>query len=98
MSPYFEAIKVSQRLYDRKKIDDGCISQSFADVPFTHGGIETQSFLEASDGLVKMFGRISSLLSFRPNTHPSSYLLPDLFSSGVFGFVQADIRSNINVR
>jgi len=51
MSPYFETIKVSQRLYDCKEIDDGCISQSFADVPFTHGGIETQSFLEASDGL-----------------------------------------------
>ncbi|KAF8798670.1 glycolipid transfer protein [Phlegmacium glaucopus] len=48
--------------------------KSFADVPFTENGIETQSFLEASDGLVQMF---------------------DLFGSGVFGFIQSDLRSNI---
>ncbi|KAF4622224.1 hypothetical protein D9613_008968 [Agrocybe pediades] len=48
--------------------------KSFADVPFTDDGIETASFLEASDGLVQMF---------------------DLLGSGVFGFVQADIRGNI---
>ena len=31
--------------------------KSFADVVFTEdGGVETQSFLEASDGLVQMFG------------------------------------------
>ncbi|KAF9552440.1 glycolipid transfer protein [Agrocybe pediades] len=48
--------------------------KSFADVPFTDDGVETASFLEASDGLVQMF---------------------DLLGSGVFGFVQADIRGNI---
>lgn len=48
--------------------------KSFKDVPITEDGIETQSFLEASDGLVKLF---------------------DLLGSGVFGFVQADIRGNI---
>jgi len=48
--------------------------KSFADVPFREEGVETQSFLEASDGLVLMF---------------------DLFGSGVFGFIQSDIRSNI---
>ncbi|KAF6760932.1 glycolipid transfer protein domain-containing protein [Ephemerocybe angulata] len=48
--------------------------KSFADVPMTNS-VETQSFLEASDGLVEMF---------------------DLFGSGVFGFVQSDLRSNIN--
>lgn len=30
--------------------------QSFADVPITDDGIETAQFLEASDGLVNMFG------------------------------------------
>ncbi|KAF8066476.1 glycolipid transfer protein domain-containing protein [Lyophyllum atratum] len=48
--------------------------KSFADVPITEEGIDTQAFLEASDGLVQMF---------------------DLLGSGVFGFVQSDIRSNI---
>jgi len=48
--------------------------KSFADVPITEDGVETKSFLEASDGLVNLF---------------------DLLGSGVFGFVQSDIRSNI---
>jgi len=48
--------------------------KSFADVPLREDGVETQSFLEASDGLVLMF---------------------DLFGSGVFGFIQSDVRSNI---
>ncbi|KAF9224213.1 glycolipid transfer protein [Gyrodon lividus] len=47
---------------------------SFANVPITEDGVNTISFLEASDGLVKLF---------------------DLLGSGVFGFVQADIRGNI---
>ncbi|KAH9479039.1 Pleckstrin homology domain-containing family A member 8 [Psilocybe cubensis] len=61
MAPYFQTVK------------------SFADVPFTgedgQGGVETEAFLAASDGLVQLF---------------------DLLGSGVFGFVQADIRGNIN--
>ncbi|KAF5372314.1 hypothetical protein D9615_009229 [Tricholomella constricta] len=48
--------------------------KSFADVSLTDDGIDTQAFLEASDGLVQMF---------------------DLLGSGVFGFVQSDLRSNI---
>ncbi|GLB43108.1 putative glycolipid transfer protein (GLTP) [Lyophyllum shimeji] len=48
--------------------------KSFADVPATEEGIDTQAFLEASDGLVQLF---------------------DLLGSGVFGFVQSDLRSNI---
>ena len=32
--------------------------KSFADVPITEYGVETQSFLEASDGLVQMFGTL----------------------------------------
>lgn len=30
--------------------------QSFADVPITDDGVDTVTFLEASDGLVQMFG------------------------------------------
>jgi len=48
--------------------------RSFSNVPTTEDGVETVSFLEASDGLVKLF---------------------DLLGSGVFGFVQADIKGNI---
>ncbi|KIK95066.1 hypothetical protein PAXRUDRAFT_827369 [Paxillus rubicundulus Ve08.2h10] len=48
--------------------------RSFANVPITEDGVDTISFLEASDGLVKLF---------------------DLLGSSVFGFVQADIKGNI---
>ncbi|KAH7922071.1 glycolipid transfer protein [Leucogyrophana mollusca] len=48
--------------------------KSFADVPISEDGVDTTSFLEASDGLVLLF---------------------DLLGSGVFAFVQSDIRGNI---
>ncbi|KAN0088338.1 Glycolipid transfer domain containing protein [Tylopilus felleus] len=48
--------------------------RSFANVPIAEHGVDTVTFLEASDGLVKLF---------------------DLLGSGVFGFVQADIKGNI---
>lgn len=48
--------------------------KSFSDVPITINGVETSVFLEASDGLVRLF---------------------DLLGSGVFGFVQNDIKGNI---
>jgi len=70
--------------------------QSFADVPITTDGVETASFLEASDGLVNMFGAFSLNLCFR-----RTCLMPfikDLLGTGVFTFVQCDIRSNIAVR
>jgi hypothetical protein len=122
--------------------------KSFADVPLRDNGVDTQSFLEASDGLVMMFGtfvlpfscfescncsmgvratwiplrmyeyhRSKELergrrLSWR-GENISCYgsvlclvnywfclyvLSKDLLGSGVFGFVQSDIRSNIAVR
>ncbi|KAF8590247.1 glycolipid transfer protein [Ramaria rubella] len=48
--------------------------KSFAEVPLNEAGVETVSFLDASDGLVSMF---------------------DLLGTGVFSFVQADLRKNI---
>jgi len=32
--------------------------QSFADVPISDTGVDTQAVLEASDGLVQMFGEL----------------------------------------
>jgi len=49
-------------------------AKSFADVSITENGVDTASFLQASDDFVNMF---------------------DLLGSGVFGFVQTDLRSNI---
>jgi len=39
--------------------------QSFADVPVTSDGVETASFLDASDGLVNMFGKYRNTLTGR---------------------------------
>jgi hypothetical protein len=35
------------------------LTQSFANVSITEHGVDTASFLEASDGLVKLFGTLS---------------------------------------
>jgi len=45
--------------------------QSFADVPVTSDGVETASFLDASDGLVNMFGKYPNAL-----TGPASKPIP----------------------
>ncbi|PFH47637.1 hypothetical protein AMATHDRAFT_67241 [Amanita thiersii Skay4041] len=49
--------------------------KSFSDVPITQDGVDTQAFIEASDGLITLF---------------------DLFGSGVFAFVQIDLRNNLD--
>ncbi|KAI0792231.1 glycolipid transfer protein domain-containing protein [Abortiporus biennis] len=49
-------------------------AKSFAEVTVTEDGVDTASFLHASDDFVNMF---------------------DLLGSGVFGFVQTDLRNNI---
>lgn len=64
MAPYFETVKVSTRLPFRLYLILPAL-QSFADVPITADGVETASFLEASDGLVNMFG-MSHSSSERP--------------------------------
>lgn len=69
--------------------------QSFADVPVTSDGVETVSFLDASDGLVNMFGTSPRAIAEEDAKHP---LLKDLLGIGVFSFVQADLRANIGVR
>lgn len=49
-------------------------AKSFSDVPITDDGVDTASFLHASDDFMNMF---------------------DLLGTGVFSFVQSDLRSNI---
>ena len=61
-------LKKMQQLYERFAFftDFDSLSpfisfpKSFADVPLNENGVETQSFLEASDGLVLMFGKALS--------------------------------------
>ncbi|KAF7378291.1 Glycolipid transfer protein [Mycena sanguinolenta] len=65
-------------------------AKSFADVQITDAGVNTEEFLLASDGLVALFGEF---LRVRAN---AKLKVPDLLGSGVFGFVQADIKSNIS--
>ena len=77
--------------------------QSFADVPLTEHGVETEPFLEASDGLLQMFGEdaAESLGNYSHSSRRAFVisLRLDLLGSGsVFGFVQSDIKGNIAVR
>lgn len=76
----------------------------------TDKGVETLPFLEASDGLVDMFGATprstrTSVTEDLEVVFETFFILSlscctglDLLGSGVFGFVQSDIRSNIAVR
>lgn len=56
MAPYFETVKVGSVVTTSSAINLADPMQSFADVPITADGVDTVSFLEASDGLVNMFG------------------------------------------
>jgi hypothetical protein len=70
-------------------------SQSFADVPITDDGVDTETFLQASDGLVQMFGE--KIVYDFANSPTNAATTTELLGSGVFGFVQNDIRSNVAV-
>ena len=61
MAPLFETIKV--RLFAIRAANFGLtrLLQSFSDVQITSDGVDTANFLEASDGLVTMFGTFFSL-------------------------------------
>jgi hypothetical protein len=57
--PYFETVKVTTSVPLNPRLPSLLIPshiQSFADVPVTSDGVETATFLDASDGLVNMFG------------------------------------------
>jgi len=57
VSPYFETVKASSfNFIHRFSLLISLRIQSFADVLVTSDGVETASFLDASDGFVNMFG------------------------------------------
>lgn len=102
MAPYYETAKVRRQL---QPLDDGAsavltspLPQSFSDVLITDEGVETASFLHASDDFVAMFGAfcVPREFTLRPLIcRKTSHL--DLLGTGVFSFVQTDLRSNIAV-
>jgi hypothetical protein len=63
-------------------------------VPITEDGVDTVSFLDASDGLVNLFGAFRCIAVRSPL---SVLHWIDLLGSAVFGFVQTDLRANIAV-
>ena len=57
VTPYFATVKVTSPIsFTIFSFADFLRIQSFADVLVTTDGVETAAFLEASDGLVNMFG------------------------------------------
>lgn len=72
------------------------LSRSYVDVDLTKG-IDTEQFLEATEGLVKLFGKLfllsTSIFFFIAN--PLHCL--DLLGSKAFAVVQNDMNGNIKV-
>lgn len=71
--------------------------KSYADVPVTDAGVDTTAFLEASEGLVSMFGMSFILLVAHVIVTDENYTI-DLLNSAAFTMVQSDLRNNIAVR
>ena len=67
--------------------------QSFADVPVTDAGVDTVAFLEASQGVLGLFGASAGLLHWY-----TPHRAADLLGSAAFAPVQRDIKGNIAVR
>ena len=80
-------------------------TKSFADVPITDAGVDTLAFLQASEGVLGLFG--TSVLRFccvNPLIgcalvviDDGTYRHADLLGSAAFTPVQADIKGNITV-
>ena len=70
------------------------LEQSYKDVPINIQGIDTPAFLEATEGLVKLFGRLDILSTFDEIDAFQS----DLLGSAAFKVVQSDLTGNIEVR
>lgn len=61
MAPYLETVKVSNETLHIDCVTHQRHVQSFADVPVTDAGVDTVAFLEASKGLVGLFGMYTAL-------------------------------------
>lgn len=70
ITPYFETVKVSSFNFISPFLSPTSLHiQSFAEVSVNSDGVETVSFLDASDGLVNMFGEHRSI-STGPTMEP----------------------------
>lgn len=68
VTPYFATVKVTSSISFTISFADFLRIQSFADVLVTSDGVETAAFLDASDGLVNMFGTYRKGLASRRAT------------------------------
>ena len=64
-------------------------------MPITDAGVDTVAFLEADEGLVRLFGQETIQSGPYFIIHKS---LVDLLGSTAFSVVQADLKGNIAVR
>lgn len=64
-------------------------------MPITEEGVDTEAFLEASDGLVQMFGE--QLAGSHRIEMLTRAMSSELLGSAIFGFVQNDMRQNLAV-
>ncbi len=65
-------------------------------MPVTDAGVDTLAFLEASEGLVGIFGAQNlAMLSYHLS---NSFDASDLLGSSAFAVVQSDLKGNIAVR
>lgn len=73
--------------------------QSFADVPVTDAGVETESFLLAVEDLIQLFGacELGRSVSVVQCTDLLFCEITDLLGSSAFTVVQNDMRGNVTV-
>lgn len=69
------------------------ITRSYTDVQVTEEGINTEEFLEATDGMINMFGKIIAVIPKFVLIHLMTLL--DLFGSSAFSIVQNDMSKNV---
>jgi hypothetical protein len=69
------------------------ITRSYVDVQVTEEGINTAQFLEATDGMINMFGKNLSVSRLIILINLETLL--DLFGSSAFSVVQNDMSNNV---
>lgn len=71
------------------------LARSYVDVDISNG-INTEQFLEATEGVVKLFGKENTVGFKRRKTHLDSFVI-DQLGSAAFSPVQSDLNGNIKV-
>ena len=72
------------------------IKRSYTDVDIANG-INTEQFLEATEGVVKLFGKLSFWRSVSFQVRFLTSCCADLLGSAAFSVVQNDMNGNIKV-